>query len=175
MIPLSLQDVEKMVRKFARFEEVLLVATLALMVVLIFGQVVGRYVFQTAPSWTEELARYIHIFQVWIGASYAVKLRQHIRVEAFITRLKGNPRKIFEGLGVIIWFLISLFLAVFGTKLVIASFQYGQVTPALQMPIWIPFLAIPLGGAGMAIRLIQQLIDIWKGDYDKPESEEFIG
>jgi C4-dicarboxylate transporter, DctQ subunit len=164
-----------MVKKFARFEEIILVLTLALMVLLIFGQVIGRYVFQTAPSWTEELARYIHIFQVWIGASYAVKLRQHIRVEAFITRLHGTPRKIFEGLGVLIWFFISLFLAVFGTSLVLASFQHGQVTPALQIPIWIPYLAIPIGGAGMAIRLIQQLVDIWRGDYEKPESEEIIG
>ncbi|WNS75767.1 TRAP transporter small permease [Bacillus sp. DTU_2020_1000418_1_SI_GHA_SEK_038] len=164
-----------MAKKFARFEEVILVWTLVLMVALIFGQVVGRYIFQSAPSWTEELARYIHIFQVWVGASYAVKLRQHIRVEAFITRLKGTPRKIFEGLGVLIWFCISLFLAVFGTKLVLISLQHGQVTPALQLPIWIPFMAIPIGGAGMAIRLIQQLIEIWKGNYEKPESEEVIG
>lgn len=164
-----------MVKKFARFEEIILVLTLALMVLLIFAQVVGRYVFQTAPSWTEELARYIHIFQVWVGASYAVKLRQHIRVEAFITRLHGAPRKILEGLGVLIWFFLSLFLAVFGTTLVLASIEHGQVTPALQIPMWIPYLAVPLGGAGMVIRLIQQLIDIWRGDYEKPESEEIIG
>jgi C4-dicarboxylate transporter, DctQ subunit len=164
-----------MVKKFARFEEIILVLTLALMVLLIFAQVIGRYVFQTAPSWTEELARYIHIFQVWVGASYAVKLRQHIRVEAFITRLHGAPRKILEGLGVLIWFFLALFLAVFGTSLVLASIEHGQVTPALQIPMWIPYLAIPLGGAGMAIRLIQQLIDIWRGDYEKPESEEIIG
>jgi C4-dicarboxylate transporter, DctQ subunit len=164
-----------MVKKFARFEEIILVLTLALMVLLIFAQVVGRYVFQTAPSWTEELARYIHIFQVWIGASYAVKLRQHIRVEAFITRFHGTPRKILEGLGVLIWFFISLFLAVFGTSLVLSSIEHGQVTPALLIPMWIPYLAVPLGGAGMAIRLIQQLIDIWRGDYEKPESEEIIG
>lgn len=164
-----------MAKRFARLEEIILVWTLVLMVALIFGQVIGRYIFQSAPSWTEELARYIHIFQVWVGASYAVKLRQHIRVEAFITRLKGTPRKIFEGLSILIWFSISLFLAVFGTKLVFISFQHGQVTPALQLPIWLPFLAIPLGGAGMAIRLLQQLIEIWKGNYEKPESEEIIG
>ncbi|MBS4193076.1 TRAP transporter small permease [Bacillus sp. FJAT-49705] len=163
-----------MAKRFARFEEIFLVLTLALMVLLIFGQVIGRYVFQSAPSWTEELARYIHIFQVWIGASYAVKLRQHIRVEAFITRLHGTPRKILEGLGVLIWFFISLFLAVYGTKLVLVSLHHGQITPALQIPIWIPFLAIPLGGTGMAIRLIQQLGEIWKGNYEKPESEEII-
>ena len=83
-----------MLKKFARIEEILLVFSLVLMVALIFGQVIGRYVFSSAPSWTEEMARYIHIFQVWIGASYAVKLRQHIRVEAFITRFHGVFRQV---------------------------------------------------------------------------------
>lgn len=161
-----------MAKKFARFEEIVLVSTLVLMVLLIFSQVVGRYLFQSAPSWTEELARYIHIFQVWIGASYAVKLRQHIRVEAFISRLKGTPRKILETISTLIWFLLALFLAVMGTKLVMTSIELGQVSPAMQLPIWIPFLAIPLGAAGMVIRLAQRFVEIWRGDYEEPPIEE---
>jgi len=160
--------------KFRRFEESILVLTLVVMVILIFGQVVGRYVFGSAPSWTEEMARYIHIFQVWIGASYAVKHRQHIRVGAFIERFNGLSRKILESVSIIIWFAIALFLAIFGTQLVLASLHNGQVSPALQIPMWIPFIAIPLGGGGMAIRLIEQMIEVWRGNYDKPESEEII-
>lgn len=155
-----------MMKKFAKAEEALLVLTLVAMVALIFGQVVGRYVFSNAPSWTEEMARYIHIFQVWIGASYAVKLREHIRVEAFITRFHGLTRKILETISLMIWFAMALFLAYFGTLLVIQSLSNGQVTPAMQLPMWIPFLAIPIGGIGMCIRLIVQLRQIWKGDYE---------
>ena len=164
-----------MTKRFAKAEEAFLVLTLVAMVVLIFGQVVGRYVFSNAPSWTEEMARYIHIFQVWIGASYAVKLREHIRVEAFITRFQGVTRKILETISHAIWFGIALFLAYFGTQLVMASIANGQVTPAMQMPMWIPFLAIPLGGLGMSIRLIQQLRKIWQGDYDMHKGEELPG
>lgn len=156
-----------MVKKFNRFEEVFLVGTLALMVVLIFGQVVGRYVLQSAPSWTEEAARYIHVFQVWIGAGYAVKLREHIKVSAFINVFHGIFRKTLEVIAALIWFLLALFLAVFGTKLVLESYRHGQVSPAIQISFWIPFLAIPLGGLSMSIRLIQQLIIIIKTDYKK--------
>lgn len=155
-----------MMKKFAKAEEAFLVLTLVVMVALIFGQVVGRYVFSDAPSWTEEMARYIHIFQVWIGASYAVKLREHIRVEAFITRFSGLPRKILETVSLAIWFAMALFLAYFGTELVLQSISNAQVTPAMQLPMWIPFLAIPLGGLGMCIRLIEQLRRIWRGDYE---------
>ncbi|RNF38389.1 TRAP transporter small permease [Planococcus salinus] len=164
-----------MIKKFAKAEEAFLVLTLVVMVALIFSQVVGRYVFSNAPSWTEEMARYIHIFQVWIGASYAVKLREHIRVEAFITRFKGVPRQILETITLAIWFGIALFLAYFGTQLVLTSIQNGQVTPAMQMPMWIPFLAIPLGGFGMCIRLLQQLRKIWQGDYEMHKEGELPG
>lgn len=155
-----------MMKKFAKAEEAFLVLTLVAMVVLIFGQVVGRYVFSNAPSWTEEMARYIHIFQVWIGASYAVKLREHIRVEAFVSKFSGLPRKILETISLAIWFGIAVFLAYFGTQLVLNSIANGQVTPAMQMPMWIPFLAVPIGGLGMSLRLLQQLRKIWQGDYD---------
>lgn len=160
-----------MKKKFETLEEWILVLTLAIMVALIFTQVVGRYVFSSAPSWTEEMARYIHIFQVWIGASYAVKKRQHIRIEAFIDLFKGTSRKIIETLALLVWFGLAVFLAIFGTQLVIASFQNGQITPAMQIPMWLPFLAIPFGGAGMALRLIQQLITIWSTNKGNPSEE----
>ncbi|MCM3356707.1 TRAP transporter small permease [Psychrobacillus sp. FSL W7-1457] len=163
-----------MLKKFARFEEILLVLSLGLMVALIFGQVIGRYVFSSAPSWTEEMARYIHIFQVWIGASYAVKLRQHIRVEAFITRFHGVFRQVLEILSIVIWFVMALFLAVFGTELVLSSINHGQLAPAMQIPIWIPYLAIPLGGIGMAIRLVIQVKEVIRGNYEKPKEEEIM-
>ncbi|MFC7320023.1 TRAP transporter small permease [Halobacillus campisalis] len=160
-----------MAKIFANFEKGILVSTLVLMVVLIFGQVVGRYIFQSAPSWTEEIARYLHIFQVWVGASYAVKLREHIRVDAFITLFHGLVRKILESISVILWFSLVLFLAIFGTALVMDTISYGQRSPAMQIPMWIPMVAVPIGSLGMAIRLVFQLIEIWKGNYEKPKSE----
>lgn len=157
-----------MIKKFNRIEEGFLIATLVLMVALIFGQVIGRYIFQNAPSWTEEAARYIHIFQVWIGAGYAVKLREHIKVSAFIDLFHGMTRKVLDLVALIIWFLMVLLVAIFGTELVMTTLQYGQVAPATQIPFWLPYLAVPLGALSMMIRLILQMIEIIKKDYDKP-------
>ncbi|CAM4356343.1 TRAP transporter small permease [Lacicoccus alkaliphilus] len=157
---------------FHRFEEGFLIATLVLMVALIFGQVVGRYVFQNAPSWTEEFARYIHIFQVWIGAGYAVKIRKHIRVTAFVDMFNGATRKVMDIASTIIWFLLVVLVAIFGTQLVMATFQYTQLSPATQIPIWIVYLAVPLGALSMAVRLVQQLINISRKDYSNIKDEE---
>lgn len=161
-----------MKKYFNRFEEGFLIATLVLMVLLIFGQVVGRYVFQSAPSWTEEFARYIHIFQVWIGAGYAVKLREHIKVTAFVNIFNGTARKIMDIASTLIWFVLIVLVAVFGTQLVLATLQYGQVSPATQIPMWVVYLAVPLGSVSMAVRLIQQLVGIIRKDYSNIKEEE---
>lgn len=157
-----------MFKRINRFEEMFLIATLVLMVVLIFSQVVGRYVFQSAPSWTEEMTRYVHIFQVWIGAGYAVKLREHIKVTAFVDLFKGKVRKVLDFISTVIWFLLVLLVAIFGTQLVITILNYGQVSPATQIPFWIPYLAVPLGAFSMSVRLLQQMVEIYKKDYDTP-------
>ena len=69
---------------------------------------------------------------------------------------------------------MALFLAVFGTELVLSSINHGQLAPAMQIPIWIPYLAIPLGGIGMAIRLVIQVKEVIQGNYDKPKDEEIM-
>ena len=62
-------------------EEYLLVYSLMLSVGLVFIQVVMRYVFSNSLSWSEELARYLFLWQIWVGASYAVKEHRHLRIE----------------------------------------------------------------------------------------------
>ena len=81
---------------FDNAEEYLLVGSLAFNVVLVFFQVVMRYVFQNSLSWSEELARYIFLWQTWLGASYAVKEHRHLRVEMLADRFKGRARLVFE-------------------------------------------------------------------------------
>lgn len=72
----------------------------------------------------------------------------------------------------LIWFLLIALVAIFGTQLVIATLQYGQVSPATQIPMWVVYLAVPLGALSMAVRLIQQLLDIIRKDYSNIKEEE---
>ena len=55
-------------------------------------QVVLRW-FDAATVWAEELARYIMLYQVWIGAAYAVREDAHIRITALIGKLTGKNAK----------------------------------------------------------------------------------
>lgn len=159
------------IKKFLdNFEEYFCVWTMAIMTVLVFVQVVMRYVFSNSLSWSEEVARYIFLWLSWVGASYAVRERSHFRVEMFANMIKGKARAHFEYFILIVWFLFSFFLAWYGTKLFIFLQDMGQVSPAMQMPMTWPYAAVPVGSALMCLRLIVEIYKIYKDGMPAPET-----
>lgn len=145
---------------YNKIEENLLYLSLIFTVTIIFIQVVMRYVFSNSLSWSEEAARYVFIWQTWIGASYAVRKKRHLRVEALVDRLHGAPRKFIE-LGVIlIWIVFGCFLIYKGCQLTNLIFMRGQISAALGISMSIPYAAIPVGSFFMTSRLFVEAFRI---------------
>ena len=156
------------IKKFLdNFEEYFIVWTLALMTILVFAQVVMRYVFHNSLAWSEEMSRYLFLWCSWIGASYAVKVRSHFRVECFVNAIKGQARKYYELVILVIWFLFSVGMTWYGTNLIIFMHESGQISSAMQIPMTIPYASVPVGCALMSIRLIIEMYKIFQ-----PEPEE---
>jgi TRAP-type C4-dicarboxylate transport system permease small subunit len=152
-----------MVKKiWDHFEEYILVSSLVFTVALIFIQVIMRYVMQNSLSWSEELARYVFLWQIWLGASYAVKEHRHLKIEAFLNMLPKKAQKYGELLSLLIWFSFSVFLAYKGTELAHMLAKRGQVSPAMRMPMAYAYASVPAGCALMAIRLISEIISFFK-------------
>ena len=63
-------------------EKMICTVTLALMSAIIVAQVFFRYVLNNSLSWSEELARYLFIWTIYIGISYGVKMDKHVAVDA---------------------------------------------------------------------------------------------
>lgn len=140
-------------------EEYFCVWTLAIMTLVVFVQVVMRYVFANSLSWSEELARFIFLWLSWVGASYAVRERSHFRVEMLMDLFKGASRVWLEYLVLLIWFAFSFFLTWYGTKLVLFIHGAGQVSAAMRIPMTWPYAAVPAGCALMCARLV---VEMWK-------------
>ena len=88
---------KKIFQKYDNFEERLLIESLFFNVLLIFSQILMRTIFNYSLSWTEELSRYIFIWQTWLGTSIALKYKHHIRVEILINLFqKTKNKKILE-------------------------------------------------------------------------------
>lgn len=139
-----------------RLEESLMVALLAGMVVLIGLQVFMRYVMHASLSWSEELARYMFIWATYIGVSYGVRLRAHIRVTAGIGGLGPRARL---GVDLLTHLIFAAFAGIViwqGLIMTAKISRFGQTSSSLGIPMaWV--YAAPITGFALVIaRLAQQ-------------------
>ncbi len=140
-----------------KLEESFLVASLIATVTIIFAQVIMRYVFKNSLSWSEELARYIFLYQIWVGASYAVKRSSHLRIEIIKSKLSPRNQLLFDNFALLIWLIFVLFLASKSFELTSMIFKRGQLSPAMRIPMGYAYASVPIGSALMSIRLVQQI------------------
>lgn len=162
---------KKMFYFLDRIEEYFLVSCVAFMTILVFIQVVMRYVFQNSLTWSEELARYLFLWLSWVGASFAVRERTHFRVQMFIDKLPAGARKSMEVFILMIWFSFSVFLAYQGMKLASILLVRNQLSPAMQVPIGYAYASVPVGALLMAVRVLIEMIKINDHTYFKKEKD----
>ena len=142
-----------------QFEKWFLIASLIVMVLVTFMQIVLRW-FNAATVWAEEFSRYVMLYQVWVGASYAVHEDAHIRITALIGKLSGGRHRGMMDLVVLtLWLLFALWLTVEGCVLVGKIAAMGQVSSAMRIPMTIPYASVTIGGALMTIRLVQKIVE----------------
>ncbi|MDR1943286.1 MAG: TRAP transporter small permease [Synergistaceae bacterium] len=142
----------------ANLDEYVLMTMLAFSTTLIFLQVVMRYVFRDSLSWSEELARYMYVWQTWVASSYAVKRGRHLRITSLADKAPGRFRVVIEIGVLLLWLAFSIFLCCLSVSLCRMIFNQGQTSTAMGVPMWIAYLAVPIGTVLMSFRLVQQLV-----------------
>jgi C4-dicarboxylate transporter DctQ subunit len=124
---------------------------------LVFVQVVIRYIFSSSLIWVEEFARYGIVWFVFLGASLAVRNGAHASVDVLVGLLPGKPKKAVQIIATIISIVFCVLITYYGLDLVMRVRQMGNTTPAMKIPMYIPYLAIPVGCLLMAFRYVLQL------------------
>jgi TRAP-type C4-dicarboxylate transport system, small permease component len=139
-------------------EEIFLLPSLVFSVVLIFAQVVMRYIFGNSLSWSEELARYLFVWQIWLGVSYSARNMTHLRITLIKDKLSPKAQKILELAITAVWIAFGIFIAAKGITLVMKVAKFNQLSSALQLPMMYVHLAVPVGCGLMVIRLIENTV-----------------
>lgn len=96
----------RLIAGYCRLLEIVTVALLALMVVLVFGNVVLRYAFNSGITVTEELSRWMFVWTTFLGGVVALRHHGHLGTEFLVGRLGPRGRKLCLGLG----YLLMLFV-----------------------------------------------------------------
>ncbi|OLO36341.1 hypothetical protein BTR23_15845 [Alkalihalophilus pseudofirmus] len=135
-------------------------------ITIIMGmEVVARYVFSNSFRWSGELARYLFIWFIFVGSSYALIEKTHIRIEALKMAFPVKVRPYLELTGNVLWFIFSIFIAYIGFKYSINMLSgTGNISTAMRIPLGIIYISIPIGYTLMALRLLQQGYRDFKND-----------
>ena len=89
---------KKAIDAYCKFLSVFVVAALALMVVLVFGNVVMRYGFNSGFTLSEELSRWLFVWMIFLGAIVAMHERGHLGTDSLVVRLSVRGKKFCLGL-----------------------------------------------------------------------------
>jgi C4-dicarboxylate transporter DctQ subunit len=81
-------------------------------VVVIFVQVIARYVLQVALPWTEEFARFAFLWLIFLANALAERQKEHFRVSYFVEQAPPRVRYVFWAVGEILIFVFFIWLLV---------------------------------------------------------------
>jgi TRAP-type C4-dicarboxylate transport system permease small subunit len=154
-------------RTFDHLFNVIIALALAVMAVLVFGNVVLRYVFNSGITWSEEMARFLFIWLVLIGAIGALKDNAHLGVDMLIKRLPRPWKKavyIFSNLIV----LFTLYLVVEGSWKM-SELNADSLAPATNMPLSLVYGTGVLMGVAMAVII---LLNVYRALFNKVDIDE---
>jgi len=94
-----LRVLHRLIEGFCRLIEILIAAFLAVMVVMVFGNVVLRYAFNSGIIASEEVSRWLFLWVTFLGAIVALKEHGHLGTDALISRLPVLGKRICLVLG----------------------------------------------------------------------------
>ena len=143
-----------------RFEDWIALAFFWLLAGVIFHQFFTRYALNDSAAWTEEIARYLLICVVFVGAAISVRKNNHVQVDFFYRIL---PRPLMRLMST----LVDLFRVAFFGYAVWLTWKLIQLIGGQQMsiidwPIGIVYSVVLFGFVLMTFRAVQVAIANWR-------------
>jgi C4-dicarboxylate transporter DctQ subunit len=159
-------------RLLDRLEEVLIASLMAVGTLIIFVQVVHRflstvprvqdYVIQIDMSWAQEVCIFMFIWVAKFGAAYGVRTGIHVGVDVLVRKLPEKARNAVIVFGLLAGALFTGTIAYLGAEYVWRYRQTGQTSEVLEVPMWPVFLCVPLGSGLMCYRFLQVAVAFLK-------------
>jgi C4-dicarboxylate transporter DctQ subunit len=143
----------------AKIEYVLAVISTLSMIIIMFTNVVTRYLFNFTFSWGDEAVRYFNLVAAFAAISACFKCGTHISIDVFVENIiPTNLRKYFRFISYILSLIFCIMICYFGFVLTKNQFKMGQESTALGIPMFVLYAIIPVS---MILSSIQILIKIF--------------
>src|SRR5664279_4098528 len=127
-------------------------------------------------SWAQELCIYMFIWMAKFGAAYGVRTGIHVGVDLLVNMVPLRSRKQVILFSLLCGAFFTGMIATFGASFVAEMFKTGQQSNDLEAPMWIIYLAIPVGSGLMCFRFLQVCwFYYWTGELPHHNEAEVEG
>jgi TRAP-type C4-dicarboxylate transport system permease small subunit len=140
----------------AKGERTALILILSVMTLVVFLQVVFRYVLGRPLYWSEEMARYLFVWLSVLGAALGVQKGGHFGLD-FFQRMKPKPWKRFVPIFVHL-LMGAVALVIFFQGITLVQMTSLQESPAMSISMAWAYASMPTGAGLMAVHLLLALI-----------------
>jgi TRAP-type C4-dicarboxylate transport system permease small subunit len=148
---------EKLIDHYCRLLSGLMIICLALMVIMVFGNVVLRYGFNSGLTESEELSRWLFIWVIFMGATVAVRERAHMGTDMLVRLLPEALQKVALALGYALMLFVTWLM--FTGSLAQTRINWDAQAPVTGLSMaWI-YSAGVVFSVATGIMLV---LDVWK-------------
>ena len=154
---------------FSKLLELLIALCLAIMVVMVFGNVVLRYVFNSGIAVSEELSRWLFVWMTFLGALVALREHGHLGTDMLVSRLSRQ--------GKIACLLISQVLMLGVTAMLFhGSLAQARINWDVEAPVTgAPMAVVYLAGVVFALPAILLLLaEMWRTVTGRMRDDELV-
>ncbi|WP_418964460.1 TRAP transporter small permease [Cetobacterium sp.] len=135
--------------------EYMVIISFLTLILVVFLQVFSRFFLPKAPSWTEELSRFLFIYSIMTAAPIALKRNEFVRVDILLVKLNKKVQHIFE---IITYCLLNIFFLIIAYE----GFTFGnlgvkQTSPAMGIPMYLSYGTVCYSGIFLLIYGLQIL------------------
>ena len=154
-----MEALKRFANVYDQFEERVISISFMIVMSLIFLQVVFRYVIQESLVWSEELVRYIYVWECWVGISLVQRYDRHLKLTFLTERMKEKVQHIIEIAVNIVCIITAVALLYLGIKLVVFTGDLGTTSPVLKIPMTVYYMCLPIGCFLYLLRVLAQTVE----------------
>ncbi|WP_456269305.1 TRAP transporter small permease [Kushneria sp. AK178] len=165
-------------RGLGLIERIIVAGSILVMALLMSAHVVGNIVFGQGITGTYEMTEMLIVIITFAGVGYAARHARHISMSAFYEQLSGQRRKALLMLICLGTALLMFYFSYKSIEYVITIHDRGRTSASLQMPLWIVYLALPIGFALAGIQYVLTLVrnltspGIWRSLTEREDYNE---
>ena len=106
-------------------------------------------------GWAQELTIIMFVWMAKFGAAYGVRTGIHVGVDVCVKALGEQPKRLVITFGLLCGALFTGVIGTLGARFVHGIWEHGATSEVLELPMWMVYLAIPVGSFLMCFRFLQ--------------------